>query len=464
MAPSAFTGAMEPVTNYNYACFVPVYRQAGDDALSLMRAEPGAWFTARLWSIDNWFGVPTSTDITESPVTRSVETVSHVLLVVVPQPGIPDSWSDTNVWVHGFPVSLVLLLLTGVVGFGAIRHVRRGLRRTATFVPRSMVIALGGTIVVWTIAVGVIGELGEQERFRSMIDPLVIVIGGSMVAGWWRRRGGLQNVHLDRRTSVAGAAVVVLVLTALLVVREGPPPTLAQRPDDAVALATTSTTVVTTSTTASAVDGSEPVVAITSPSSTSTTQPPVRPTCRSVVHLGDSNLGMTKAMFEARYQELGIAATVDSANGRGATIARDGGTTALDAIARYRAQVPADGRCWIIALSSADAVFSAKNGVDPTGPIRQIHDALGGEPVLWVTPVLVSTSTEWNLAASTAYDRALAATVEGDPLATVLDWQDIALDHLDQFLDDGVHYSAPLYDLLVSTVVEAMLRAWDVQR
>ena len=62
--------------------------------------------------------------------------------------------------------------------------------------------------------------------------------------------------------------------------------------------------------------------------------------------------------------------------------------------------------------------------------IRAIIDALGDDPVLWVTPVLVSTRTESNLEASTAYNRDLGVIAAEHPNITILDWQDIALDHL----------------------------------
>ena len=188
-----------------------------------------------------------------------------------------------------------------------------------------------------------------------------------------------------------------------------------------------------------------------------------RPECRHIVHLGDSNLGITLDMFEERYDRLGLDARVDFANGRGAHSARDGGTSALEAIADATAAVTPDGRCWVIALSGTDAAEAWRDGVDPSGSIRAIIDALGDDPVLWVTPVLVSTRRESNLEASTAYNRDLGVIAAEHPNITILDWQDIALDHLDQFQDDGIHYQRPLYVLLVDTVITAEERTWVLQ-
>ena len=83
---------------------------------------------------------------------------------------------------------------------------------------------------------------------------------------------------------------------------------------------------------------------------------------------------------------------------------------------------------------STDAAEAWRDGVDPSGSIRAIIDALGDDPVLWVTPVLVSTRTESNLEASTAYNRDLGVIAAEHPNITILDWQDIALDHLDEVI------------------------------
>lgn len=138
------------------------------------------------------------------------------------------------------------------------------------------------------------------------------------------------------------------------------------------------------------------------------------------------------------------------------------GTTALEAIARFMVSLPARGRCWILELSAADAMEAGKNHTDPDVPIKQMADALDGEPTLWITPVLTSATDDWNLAASTAYDSALLREAAGRPNITVLDWQDIALQHLDQFFPDGVHYSDALADILIQTVLHELPTIWEL--
>ncbi len=42
--------------------------------------------------------------------------------------------------------------------------------------------------VLWTFFTGITFELGEQARFRTMIDPLVVGVGLFLVARWAARR------------------------------------------------------------------------------------------------------------------------------------------------------------------------------------------------------------------------------------------------------------------------------------
>jgi hypothetical protein len=51
--------------------------------------------------------------------------------------------------------------------------------------------------VVFTIVVGVVAELGEQARFRTMIDPLTTVVGLvvlTRLGAWMRRQSQARSV------------------------------------------------------------------------------------------------------------------------------------------------------------------------------------------------------------------------------------------------------------------------------
>jgi hypothetical protein len=440
----------DPVTipNFNYACYVPVFSRAGSDAIAIMRAEPRAWVRARAWSLNNWFGVPQIGHLARSPVSLTLDAVGRVVLLAVPHPSLPASWRAHPLWVSSDPLSLMVMVGTAVVIVAAFRRGRR-IRPTDVDGSRGAVV-IAGLIVAWTAAVGIVGELQEQVRFRSMTDPIVIVFGASIVAGWWRSRVRTVPLAAPSRSVVIGASMTALLVGGLaLATREG-----------RVAGA------ITTRPAETLPHVSPGEVLPTLPGSTSTTSagsnPVARPMCRHVVHLGDSNLALARQFFLDRYALLGVEATLDAANGRGAFFAADGGSTALAAIASYRRTIPSEGRCWVISLSDGDAMAARRDHTDPTVPITAMADALAGEPVVWVTPVLASASTDWNLAASTAYNRALLVVAASRPSITVFDWQDVALDHLDQFQPDGVHFLAGFYPFMVDQVVAQLQRAWVI--
>lgn len=452
------------IPNFNYECFLPIYQQATSDALAIVRARPGAWLQGRGWAINNWFGVKSPREPEHSPVVGALNTVTNVVLVAVAHPPVPKSWEvgAAPLWRHKSPLSLLLILSTIVVLITGTRHTWRLIRSRTDDISRSLILAIAGWTTAWTLFVGCLGELGEQERFRNMVDPIVIAVGGAIIVQWWMKRTPRRlKPQLDRAMTIPIAAVVVLFGVAVVLIGQGPErrTVLAKPPPGLAPLETSST--VTSSTVTSATD---PPAAVGSTVAVAPATSPVfaQPVCHRIIHLGDSNLGMTVPLFQFAYQQANIEAVIDSANGRGATVARDGGLSAVDAIAKFKESQPADGRCWIIALSIVDAADSAQSGTDPSINIRKIADAVGNEPTLWITPVSASTSNQFTLQASTAYNVALLGVLANRPNISLLDWQDIALQHLDQFQADGVHYQRPLYDLLVQVVMTRVAKVWQL--
>lgn len=174
------------VPNYNHRCFVAVYDQAGVDARALVRAEPAAWAKARVWSLNNWWGTPRVT--AESPVTRLLAAASRATLLAVPHPGLPSAWAGSWVWVHEYPLSLLLLVLTLVVIVAGTRAVWWRPADGVAPAGRRVALAVTAMVVGWTFVVGVVAELGEQDRFRTMTDPLVLTVGGAVLWEWASRR------------------------------------------------------------------------------------------------------------------------------------------------------------------------------------------------------------------------------------------------------------------------------------
>ena len=469
---------VEEITNFNHECFLPVYDAARDDAVAMARAHPSRWLLARVWSLNNWFELPKPP--TSSPLSTMISKLTTVALLGVAHPGLPSSWPPF--WVNHWTWTLTIPLASVVL---LVAAVRRGRRRRA---PIDGGFVLAGFLLAWTFAAGIAFELGEQARFRAPTDPLVLAFAGALALQWVHRRrqrpaeppppadrppGPRRQVALSAAVLVAGIALVNLRQgTAELQVVDAA--TAAAQVEQVVASAAPAptTTVAPTTSTSSTATSAPPATTATSvtavpaavaPAVAPAAAPPVpaRTTCRLIVHLGDSNLGMTLGLFQTAYDELGVQSILDFANGRGADIAVDG-TTARQAIAAARADTSPDGRCWIIALSGADAVQAHLQGVDPAPTIRAIADALGDEPAMWIPPVLTSATTEWNLVASTTYDLALQEAVAGRANIGVFDWPSIALQHLDQFQSDGIHYTGDLYRMFVRSVLDAASARWEI--
>jgi hypothetical protein len=89
------------------------------------------------------------------------------------------------------PVDFGLLLIpvyASVIGFGLLqlRSIRWQRRGESAVVPsiderRALLFLVVSGTVLFTIVVGAVAELGEQARFRSMTDPLVIVVAVTLI-------------------------------------------------------------------------------------------------------------------------------------------------------------------------------------------------------------------------------------------------------------------------------------------
>ena len=179
------------VPNFNDECYLAVYDRAGDDALALIRAEPGVWLTARLWAVNNWFEAPADTTPDPSPLWPVMTASTSIALVTVPHPGVPRSWQDHPLWAHRTRISLGIVAATVALLIAAWRGRRfvpgaeeAGADDDPTSAVRSrraVTYVFAVSVVAWTTLAGTVGELGEQGRFRNVIDPIVLALGGLAV-------------------------------------------------------------------------------------------------------------------------------------------------------------------------------------------------------------------------------------------------------------------------------------------
>jgi hypothetical protein len=162
---------------------------------------PSTFIEGRLWSARTWFALNGGSAESPSIVMRTLDRANKVVGV-----GIPGVISTAG-W--GTPIygtleadanfSLTLVALSLVVVFASARAAWRLWRRVAR--PADLAVAVTGFVVLWTFASGIVFELGEQARFRTMVDPLVIAIGMWLIAP---RAVALLRRRLTRTVDVDG--------------------------------------------------------------------------------------------------------------------------------------------------------------------------------------------------------------------------------------------------------------------
>ena len=192
------------VPNFNYECFLPVFDQAGADAWAAIKDSPRSFVSGRLWSARTWFAINSGSAGSPSFVMRSLDKLGKVAGVEVPGVISTRGWGTPIYGVLDAPANfaLTLVALSLLVLAFAARCTARTLRRRRDEPPatRDLAFVLVGLIVLWTFVTGITFELGEQARFRTMIDPLVITFGAIAVVELLRvirgrrRRDGVEDV------------------------------------------------------------------------------------------------------------------------------------------------------------------------------------------------------------------------------------------------------------------------------
>lgn len=174
-APMRITN--EAVPNFNYECYLPLYEQAGRDARAVMFEHPEVWLEGRLWSLRNTFAVSMNPSKSDSLVMRLLDDVYSVARLDYRGVLSTTGWGTP---VYGFleaPTDFsitTLLLYSSLVLLAGRAVLPRRWRRER--LAREIPIAVAGFLAIFTVIVGAVGELGEQSRFRTAVDPLVTTI------------------------------------------------------------------------------------------------------------------------------------------------------------------------------------------------------------------------------------------------------------------------------------------------
>jgi hypothetical protein len=182
--------------NYNHECFLPVYRQAQHDALTLIRHDPGRYLTTRLPAILISYqpsqvqggvvgGEPTWMDRVYEPL-LAVRTVHVDMSEWNLQLLAPENDTFTMRISPTLAALSLVVVARGIVA--AARLVRRGWRARHDWPAEDAVWLLITATVLLVILGGSLVEFGENGRFRSMLDPLLVTLPLAWLAQTVQRR------------------------------------------------------------------------------------------------------------------------------------------------------------------------------------------------------------------------------------------------------------------------------------
>lgn len=198
---------------------------------------------------------------------------------------------------------------------------------------------------------------------------------------------------------------------------------------------------------------------------------PVRTSCDTVVHVGDStSIGMfADAQLPApednaalRYVEAGADEVVTSVFGARATAEGwRGYPSAVASVAELKAGgLGGQGVCWVIATGVNDAANEAVgHGYPFADRIAAMLEVIDGDRVLWATATTARDYGPWDVANMAPFNRALRAARDGHPNLVIYDWAADA--RPGWFLDgDLVHYNPTGNAERAARFAEAVALAW----
>ena len=135
-----------------------------------------------MWSMRATFAVATLPSESESVVMRALDTAFSILRLDMGGVLSTNGWGTPIYgWLEaGVDFGLLLIpLYSALILVGARVLVRRVRRRSLT--TNDVAFVATSFTVAFTIVVGAVAELGEQARFRTMIDPLATVAGAALI-------------------------------------------------------------------------------------------------------------------------------------------------------------------------------------------------------------------------------------------------------------------------------------------
>jgi hypothetical protein len=273
---------------------------------------------------------------------------------------------------------------------------------------------------------------------------------------------------IRRRAAVLGMVAALALVTAACSAPSEARPTVGDEAGTVPVVTTTPTTAATTTVapTTSTTTTTLPVV-ITDTAAAEDPAAPVRTTCSSVVHIGDStSVGMIdKAIqpdpakrVDAQYQRVGVTDVRIEISGARSIVERM--PNQQNAAERAQAQ-KADGYegCWVLALGTTDtANVAVGSNVDRISRIDKMMGIVGDDPVLWVGVKTLKEKGAWSNANMQVWNDQVRSALARYPNLRFYDWAAVVQDGW--FSPDRTHYTSAGYAERARLIADALAVAF----
>jgi hypothetical protein len=278
-------------------------------------------------------------------------------------------------------------------------------------------------------------------------------IGRGRELGWIGRGRGLGYLTWPRAWAVAASAVAVLALAGMAAAGVFSGTGSAPAPGRALGK--------------KAADAVAGPAAARSAAAQAAAAAPLRTSCTSVAHIGDSTsadlissatLPDQAQQLPAQYSDVGVQhQLMDASGGRSIVEELPGQVNGYNVALNWRNQ--GYRGCWVFALGTNDAAnVSVGSSVGIAARISEMMSVAHGEPVMWVNTVTQLTSGPWSEANEQAWDNALVSALARYPNMRIFNWAAVA--QPGWFLSDGIHYDSAGCAARAQAIADALARAF----
>ncbi|HYK27822.1 MAG TPA: acyltransferase family protein [Streptosporangiaceae bacterium] len=194
---------------------------------------------------------------------------------------------------------------------------------------------------------------------------------------------------------------------------------------------------------------------------------PLKTSCRSVVHFGDSTSdGLNSSNYlpnpadriKEQYADVGVARTVFEIQGATSVVETINHLPNTYTVAKRLVHSGYRG-CWVLAIGTNDtADVAVGSNIGLAARIKLMMSVIGTEPVMWVNVKSLVSHGPYSEKDMQEWDQALLAACHRYPNMRIYNWAAVA--QRPWFIPDGIHYTSPGYVQRSRMIAQALAEAF----